>query len=221
MQNTKRKRRNELGMKLPTRKESIQLFEQYHVPQNIKAHCMKVSELATVIAKKLKKAGMDINVPLVEVGGLLHDWMKAVTLNELGTDSYFYYKPTTEEIDAWKKLRRRFEGKFKNKFYESDIAYELLKDKYSELAEFILNEGKPNGSRTRTWEEKLVHYADWRVMGAEIVPLKTRMNYFFERYKKNASEDERREWEKEKVIEIGVEKEICERAECIAEELYP
>ncbi len=206
-------------MKLPTVEECHGLFTQYHVPENIHEHCTKVSEFATAIARKLRKTGIHLDVQLVETGGLLHDWMKAVTLKELGTDSYFRYTPTKEEIEAWKMLRARFAGKFKTQFYESDIAYELLKETYPELGEFILNEGKKNGTRIRTWEEKLVHYADWRVMGTKIVPLKVRMAYFFDRYKKNSSKAELQEWKIEQEIELNIEKEICTLIGCTSDEL--
>ncbi len=46
------------------------------VPQNIVEHILIVNKVAVFLAKKLKEAGVDINVELVDTGSMLHDVAK-------------------------------------------------------------------------------------------------------------------------------------------------
>mgnify|MGYP001589663148 CR=1 FL=1 len=189
-------------MKLPSVEECNALFNRYHVPKNIFTHCKKVSELAVSIAERLKKRGIGINVELVRIGALMHDWMKAATLEALDRPP-FSYKPTQQEIAAWKELRARFKG-----MHESEITHELLKDKYPELTAFLMHERAiaHDLSIKRSWEEKIVHYADWRAYGDKVIPLNERMDDFFVRYRKKITDLGR--WERVKQAERKAEKEI-------------
>ena len=191
-------------MKLPSVEECTALFKQYHVPKNIAEHCKKVSELAVSIAEGLKKRGITIDVELVRIGALMHDWMKAVTIEQLGPNKYFRYTPTKEETASWKELRARFNG-----LHEAEIARELLKDIYPELGEFLIHERiiAHDLSIKRSWEEKVVHYADWRVLGDKAIPLTERMDDFFVRYRKKITDLNR--WERVKQAERKAEKEIA------------
>ncbi|MBI4153286.1 HDIG domain-containing protein [Candidatus Woesearchaeota archaeon] len=192
-------------MKLPTVEECTALFKQYHVPKNIVEHCRKVSKLAVSIAEGLKKRGIVIDVELVRIGALMHDWMKAVTLKQLGQNKYFRYTPTRDELASWKELRARFKG-----LHEAEIARELLKNTYPELGEFLIHERiiAHDLSIKRSWEEKVVHYADWRVLGDKVIPLHERMDDFFVRYRKKITDLGR--WEKVKQAEQKAEKEISD-----------
>jgi putative nucleotidyltransferase with HDIG domain len=194
-------------MNLPTIQECEALFQQYHVPKNIFGHCKKVSELATHIAKLLKKRGIKIDVQLVTVGGLLHDLMKAAAIDDISKMNRFNYMPSQEEIEAWKKLRKKYAG-----MHESEITHDILTDKYPQLAEFILHEGKLSRDiiTERIWEEKVVHYADWRVLGTEIVPLDTRLDDFRKRYAHIIEKNGDAHWRKTQEAERQAERQICE-----------
>ena len=203
-------------MNLPTVQECESLFQQYHVPKNILGHCQTVSLLATRIAERLKAKGIKINIELVRIGALMHDWMKAATLEQLGTNKYFKYTPSKEEIASWKQLRTKFNGK-----HECEIAHELLKGTHPELAQFILSEGLLTRKmvKQRVWEEKVVHYADWRVLGTEIIPLDERMADFLVRYNQKIVAGGHELWQKKKQMEQQAEREICEALNCTPEEL--
>lgn len=194
-------------MNLPTVERCYRLFEHYHVPKNIFEHCKKVSELATDIAKRLKAKGISLDVELVRIGALLHDFMKAVTIKDLSQTNAFGYTATKEEVDAWKALRKRFA----DKKHESEVTAELLKDKYPELAKFLLHEGilSSEAIMDRDWEEKVVHYADWRILGTKVVSLEQRFADFRVRYAHVIGTDEKR-WLKVKAAERKAEKEIAD-----------
>ena len=204
-------------MKLPSVEEALALFQEYRVPGNILEHCKKVSELATRIAQKLSASGIPVDSYLVRIGALLHDWMKAVTLEKLEATKKFGYAPTQEEIAMWEKLRSRFKGK-----HEGEIAAELLRDKYPELASFLLKKDliSKDPFKHRDWEMKIIHYADWRVLGAKVIPLSERMDDLFKRYNKIIMKSGLDRWERVKDVEFEHEKEICETAGVKPEEIH-
>jgi hypothetical protein len=111
--------------------------------------------LAVFLAERLKEKGVPVDVNLIDRACLLHDIFRICELK-------------------------------KSEAHE-DAAYNLLKEKYPVLAlavkkhrySSLLDEKE----RPCTWEEKLVYYADKRVMHDRIVPLKERLE---EAHKRNA-----------------------------------
>jgi len=162
---------NELD--LPTRAECFELIKQYHVPSNIVKHCLAVSKLAVFLAQKLKEKGLRVNVKLVDRACLLHDIVRICDFKEL---DYSRFEETISEEDKskWNQIRQRYHN-----LCHEDAAYEILREKYSVLALTVkkhryMSMLSENG-RPTNWEEKLVYYADMRVMHDKIVPLKDRL----------------------------------------------
>ena len=218
MRNTRKPKnqKRESEMKLPSVEYCHGLFQQYHVPKNIFEHCTKVSEVATDIARKLKANGTELDVGLVQIGALLHDLMKAVMIKNLNETNKFGYTPTKKEIETWKILRERFA----DKKHESEITSEIIKDEYPELARFILHEGILSSDviTERDWEEKVIHYADWRVLGTKVVPLEERFADFRVRYAQTIGSDDRK-WRAIREAERKAEKEIADALHIQPEEL--
>ena len=160
-------------LELPTRAECFELIKQHHVPSNIVKHCLAVSKLAVFLAQKLKDKGLRVNVKLVDRACLLHDIVRSCDFKEL---DYSRFEETISEEDKskWNQIRQRY----RNLGHE-DAAYEILKEKYPTLALTVkkhrymamLNEDE----RPTSWEEKLVYYADMRIMHDKIVLLKDRL----------------------------------------------
>lgn len=163
-------------MRLPTEEQCLNYFEEYVVPKNIFKHCLKVREVAVFLAKKLTEKGLKINLELVDRSALLHDLFKAISLEELKPNEFYNYEFSEEEIAMWKKLREKYEG-----MYECEIAYEIFKDKFPELASTIKKASDPK-NKNKTWEELVVHYADWRVLKEEVVLTEERLYYLKQRY---------------------------------------
>lgn len=162
---------NELN--LPTRAECFELIKQYHVPSNIVKHCLAVSKLAVFLAQKLKEKGLLVNVKLVDGACLLHDIVRICDFKEL---DYNRFEETVSEEDKskWNQIRQRYHN-----LGHEDAAYEILKGEYPALALTVKKHRymamlSENG-RPTSWEEKLVYYADMRVMHDKIVPLKDRL----------------------------------------------
>jgi uncharacterized protein len=64
---------------LPSREQAIELLQKNHCSPKVIAHCKAVSELAVETAQKCQKKGINVDVALVEIGGLLHDLGRAKT----------------------------------------------------------------------------------------------------------------------------------------------
>ena len=166
---------------LPTHKECQAIIEAHHVPPHIVKHSLAVAKLAVFLAQKLEEKGITIDVNLVDKACLLHDIARICDFKELDY-SRFEQPVTAEDKTKWQQLR----AKYKETPHEY-AACDILKDKFPVLALTIkkhryigiLNKKeKPN-----TWEEKLVYYADMRVMHDKIVPLEERLT---EAHKRNA-----------------------------------
>ncbi len=189
-------------MRIPTEKECLGFFAEHKVPSNILLHSKAVCRVSMFLANELKKKGADINIDLVRSGALLHDLMKAVVIDELKEDKRFKLeKPTEEMINHWNNMKKKHKGK-----HETEVTYEILKHEFPEFAEFILEVGLSSKTfhKITGWEEKIIHYADWRVFVDDIVPLKERIDDLSSRYNKKGLE-----WEKIKKSEFKLEKEIC------------
>ena len=165
---------------LPTRQQCFDIIKEYHVPSHILSHSLAVAKLAVFLVERLKEKGAAVDVDLVDRACLLHDIVRVCDFKEL---DYRDFKQTVTEQDKakWQQIRTRYE-----EIGHEDIAYEILREKYPVLALTVkkhrymaMLDGK---TRPNTWEEKLVYYADMRVMHDKIVPLKTRLS---EAHKRN------------------------------------
>jgi putative nucleotidyltransferase with HDIG domain len=151
------------------------MLKEHRVPSHIVAHSLAVAKLAVFLAERLKEKGVPVDVALVDRACLLHDIFRICDFEQL-TNGRFKQKIIQKSEPKWQRLKSH-----------EDAAYDLLKGKYPVLAltvkkhrySALLDEKE----RPTTWEEKLVYYADKRVMHDKIVPLKQRLE---EAHKRNA-----------------------------------
>ena len=159
---------------LPTRRRCLSLLKEHHVPPHIVKHSLAVAKLAVFLAERLKENGIAVDVNLVDRACLLHDIFRICDFKQ-SDDGKFEQKITQKS----KPRRQRLKA-------HEDAAYDLLKGKYPVLAltvkkhryTALLDEKE----RPTTWEEKLVYYADKRVMHDRIVSLKQRLEEAHKRY---------------------------------------
>jgi hypothetical protein len=89
---------------------------------------------------------------------------------------------TAEDKEKWQQLQTKYE-----QIPHEDAAYDILKEKYPALALTIRKHRYTalldENEKPITWEEKLVYYADKRVMHDKIVSLEERLT---EGHKRNA-----------------------------------
>ncbi len=169
-------------MNLPSREECFRLLKEFHTPENIIKHTLAVNKLCMDLGRRLKARGEKIDLELLDRASLLHDLDKFMTLRE----DYEMHG-----IEACRILRKRG---------------------YPELAEIvrkhrILTILRPG--ELRTWEEKLVYYADKRVVHDRVVPVREKMEYLAKAYNMRGRDLEKlKKCEKET---LKLEKEILER----------
>lgn len=200
-------------MLLPTREYCERLFERYKVPAHIKRHCVKVNQVAIFLAKKLKEP---VDIELVDRLSLLHDLMKATALKELKKDERFGApEPTKEELAMWKSLKEKYHG-----MHETEIAHEILKDKYPEFAKAMLEEGKRDVPiKSKRIEAQIVQYADWRVFQETIISLKERIADLSNRYKAVHEKEGLNKWKAMQRDILEFEKELFKKLDFKPEDL--
>jgi HD superfamily phosphohydrolase YqeK len=158
---------------LPTRKQCLAILAEYHVPPHIVTHSQTVAKLAVFLAQRLNENGAAINVTALEGACLLHDLLRVHDFKE-SDYSRFEHDLPTEKKAKWQRLR----AKYKSIPHEL-AAYDILKDKYPSTALTIKRHRYmallDEKDRPETWEEKLLYYADKRVMHDKIMPLKQRL----------------------------------------------
>ena len=140
---------------LPTHKQCLRMLKEHHVPSHIVAHSLAVAKLAVFLSERLKEKGLPVDVALVDSACLLHDIFRICELE----------KSEAHEDAAYNLLKKKYPV----------LALTVKKHRYSSLLD--------EKERPTTWEEKLVYYADKRVMHDRIVPLKERLE---EAHKRNA-----------------------------------
>ena len=62
-----------MSSKLPSREEALKLLKETGCSPKVIAHCKAVSKIAVETARVCRKKGLNVDVDLVEIGGLLHD----------------------------------------------------------------------------------------------------------------------------------------------------
>jgi uncharacterized protein len=170
---------------LPTKQECMHLLRiTYRVPQNIIEHSIQVNKLAVFIGQKLNEKNIFVDVDLVDRSSILHDVLKVIEI-----DNFLdIYDPNSSERIILSKKDRLTWLNLKEKYghlSHEDAAYHIFKEKYPELALIIKKHGYNNlegDNKLNTWEEKIVHYADKRVMHSMIVPLLKRLEDGHKRY---------------------------------------
>jgi len=158
---------------LPTDDECFAILKRFAVPPHIIDHSVAVASVGVFLAGRMNSGGICVDSELVRKAGLLHDMLRVCdcpTLDTRRSDRGI----TRRERLLWKQLRAKYSS-----IGHEEAAYELLKDKYPALALVVKRHRYAalldETDRPRSWEEKLLYYADKRVMHDRIVPLGQRL----------------------------------------------
>lgn len=158
---------------MPSHEECLSMIRDCHVPVHIVRHAETVARLGVFLARKLTEQGIEIDVELVERACLLHDLFRVCDF-PLEDFSWFEQPVTEDDKSRWRRLKARH-GHVRHE----DAADAFLRDKYPVLATTIRRHRYvavlDEADCPRSWEEKLVYYADKRAMHNRIVPLKERL----------------------------------------------
>lgn len=167
--------------KIPTIEQCFQLLKQCCVPKHIIKHCEVTADFAVELAKKISANGIKVNIDFVHRACLLHDIRRVCDFHK-PLDDIFDEPISEKDIKKWRQLNQQCKG-----LRHEDAAYEFLKNDYPELALAIKKHAYKSlldeNAKPQTIEEKIVYYADKRVMHDKVVPLKERLE---EGHKRNA-----------------------------------
>src|SRR3989344_1615971 len=162
---------------LPTEKQCLDYFIEYKVPSNIFKHCCKVREVAVFLAEHLKEKGIPVNVEFVSCLAYFHDLCKMVVIKDFGKNKFHQEAIITPEQAAfWIEMQKKYP-----EHYEGEMAYEIFKDLYPQLALSLRNVSSSK-NEDPTWEQLIVHYADLRVLREKVVTVSERLEYLHQRY---------------------------------------
>ncbi|HEY4692615.1 MAG TPA: HAD-IA family hydrolase [Bellilinea sp.] len=148
---------------LPSIAQSHIWLAEQGASANLVVHVDMVAALAYQMAVWLRQAGEQVNPVLAHRGGLLHDLVKIPAL--------------AVRVDHGQMA--------------ADLLIERAQPELAEIARrHILFNLVDDRLRPRTWEEKLVYYADKLVESSQIVSFQERLTALRERYKIATPEDE-------------------------------
>lgn len=139
-----------------SRKDCLKLLERHSVPVNVVAHVLVVEKIAVFLAEKIKENGFVVDVSLVSRSALLHDIGKLASIRA-GEQENIVSKRILEE-EGLKK--------------EALVAFRHM---ISEILD-------SNSFASFSLEEKIVYYADKRVLHDRIVSVRERAIDLAERY---------------------------------------
>lgn len=151
-------------------KTNIQkIYREFHVPKHIQMHMKAVADLCEDIAKKLMEKGEVIDEENLILAALLHDTIRVCDIR-IFKPKNFPYKTAKEDIAKWEELRKIY-GKMG---HEEGMAKILESRNKGVIANLIRKHGFNKIDELKSWEEKILYYADKRVEGTRIVDLKNR-----------------------------------------------
>lgn len=163
------------------KEEIYRLYDLYRTPKHIIEHCEKVALVAQKIAKGIKGQGIEVDIDSIVYAGLLHDLMRVV---DIPGDHYknLCKNASVEDILVWDGLKKQFLGvehpyaiyRILISFGEEKIASIVRKHQFEAI---LSPEELPY-----TLEEKILTYADKRVLHNNIVSLKERFKDGAKRY---------------------------------------
>ena len=160
----------------PTAEECYELWDTYHVPVNVRGHLSKVRDVSILLGQELQKAGQTVDLALTEAGALLHDVLRFVGVPQVNL-RYFEEPPTMDDFEEW----RRLDSKYSGLNHAQAAGAELRELGYSEALALVVERHDyakviDPEERPSTWEEKIVFYADKRVLHRELVSLDRRFD---------------------------------------------
>jgi len=135
-----------------SKSQALKLLKKYNLKPYKIRHCLLVADIATNLAKKIKKTNAHLNIDpqVVEIGAILHDIDSAIPVKKIGQHGKIGYQILKKE----------------------GLPEKIARPALSHSVDAICN---PNRA-PRTWEEKIIAYADKLVRKDKKVTLKERFS---------------------------------------------
>lgn len=148
-----------------TKKECMDLLKKYNMPENIIQHTLMVNKIAVFLAEKLYEKGEKIFVPTVDSASLLHD---------IGKIKAIKGEAESHVAEGYEILQK-----------ENLISEAIICRKHGTLSPL-----NPI-TKPKSWEEKVVYYADKRVLHDKLCSIQERLKDANKRYPQYAKEEQK------------------------------
>ena len=145
---------NFMSAKYPTLPECLDLMTAHRMLANIQEHSFRVRDVALMVGEHLLAGGVELSLPLLEAGALLHDIAKTATLHNGGEHA---------RLGAQWLI---------------DLGYPTVAEIVREHVWLSRHPAEPGPLR----EVELVNYADKRVLHDQVVTLGQRFDDLRRRY---------------------------------------
>ncbi len=194
-------------------KQIKDLYKKYAVPAHVKKHMMQVAKVAVAIGKRINsnKGKKIVNLKILNYAALLHDLIKVCDFSP-NDRIFFNNKYSEHQKETWRRLIKKYAHK-KHIHAAAEILRTINEDEIAGLVEkhdYKSVVAKNTSDRPNTPEEKIIYYADKRVLHDSVVDLKTRFSDGQKRYAHEKTPLRLRKTIEKKTYQI--EKELCRRA---------
>lgn len=166
--------------------EAKSIIMEHHLPDHIVKHCENVYKIAKLIGEKYQAKGESIDLENLLSAALLHDLFRIADIPEEGYKKLWNKAEKYDQI-TWDSIRKRYKGK-----NHSEAAYDFLMHKGEEKVASMIKKHYFKAiidpiNKPSTLEEKILTYADKRVLHDKIVPMSER---FEDGNKRHSSKEE-------------------------------
>jgi tRNA threonylcarbamoyladenosine biosynthesis protein TsaE len=177
---------------LPSSREIAAWRQEVFLSRPVAKHCDAVGKFARFLAERLLRKCVIVRPSALDIAGKVHDLLRFLDFHEGGALEPFH--PTIAQERAWGLLKNRF-GDLR---HEEACAIFLRERKYHALAQMIEVHGilSPPCAGA-TIEQKVLFYADKRVLGVKVVSLEERFADFRVRYAGGALPEQNDRWYRE------------------------
>ncbi len=174
---------------LPPPETIDQWRKEVRLPAHVVAHCDAVTALSMKLADALIKKSRIVRRSALERAAAVHDLFRFLDFRPQAQPDGFV--PSPEDLGIWERWKKQFEGLK----HEAACAAFLRRQGYETLAQIVEVHGLALPPHDlRTIEQKLLFYADKRVLMDKVVSLEERFDDFARRYGNGQKSDNNRFW---------------------------
>ncbi len=147
------------------------LIEEFHVPRHVMRHCEGVATFAVKLGGKFIAAGEKIDLDLLYQAAMVHDLVRVVDFGHFHPEK-FPGGFTQQDLEVWEALRKKYAG-----IHHADAGAQILEERgFSKIAEVVRAHRFIHIKiGFKSWEERILYYADKRVKHDKIVTLEERL----------------------------------------------
>ncbi len=176
---------------IPTATDVERFRQEVSLPDGIVRHCEAVGSFAERLAKQLLKNGHICRPLALKRAGEIHDLFRFVDFT--AGAAHVEAKNTTEQEELWAEWKHQYSGLH----HEEACSTFLEEEGFPEIATIVKTHGLSLPPETRvTMEQKVLFYADKRLMSDRVVSLDERFADFAKRYKDGKHAKEGDVWKK-------------------------